>query len=204
MQWQLQFFPVCTYHVFLSHCREDREWLAFPLYERLQQEGIIPWLDRHDYPYGRTSLSALRDGVLKCRHTVFLVTSAMLDQPRGWGTVELDWADLLQEDLRESGGVLQNVLLPLFFLASDDQRLLRSAWQSIRDRAAFHHPRDGDGVTWAARQIGAFLQREAERGLDNGRWLEQDSRARARLESRQGLVDRITARYPSAAPASRP
>lgn len=201
MLWQLQSFPVCTHHVFLSHCNEDREWLVVPLYEALRKEAIIPWLDRHDYPYGRTSLAALRDGVLKSRHTVFLITLGMLAQPRGWGIVELAWADLLQENLREPGGVLQNVILPLFFLTQGDEHLSRSAWQSIRDRAAFHRPQDGDAVVWAARQIRGFLEREAERGLDNVSWLQQDSQSRARLEVRQGLIDRIIARYPTPAPA---
>ncbi len=56
MLWQIQSFPSCTHHVFLSHCREDREWLVFPLEEELRRRGVIPWLDRHEYPYGRTWL----------------------------------------------------------------------------------------------------------------------------------------------------
>ena len=200
MFWQLQFFPRCSWHVFLSHCREDMEWLIDPLYEALRQEAIIPWLDRHDYPYGRPSLKALRDGVLKCRHTVFLVTDAMLDQPRGWGIVELVWAYLLEENLREADGDLQTIVLPLFFLRQDEERILRSVWQSIRDRAAFHGPQDGDPVEWAVRQISLFLQREAERGLDLAAGLEPDSREYARLKERPGLIERITNLYPTPAP----
>ena len=41
MFWRLQFFPRCAYHVFLSHCREDMEWLIDPLYEALRQKAII-------------------------------------------------------------------------------------------------------------------------------------------------------------------
>jgi hypothetical protein len=197
MLWRIQFFPRCTHHVLLSHCREDREGLVFPLDEGLRRQGIIPWLDRHDYPYGRTSFDALRDGVLRSRHVVFLITDAMLSQPRGWSVLELAWADLLQENLREAGGELQAVILPLFFLPPDDGRLLRSVWQPARDRAAFHLPQDGDLVMWASAQINRFLLRETQRGLDNGIWLQQDSRARARLGTLQGLVDRVTARYPA-------
>ena len=204
MLWQLRFFPACTHHVFLSHCREDRDWLVFPLFEALQRQQIIPWLDRHDYPYGRNSFGALRDGILKSRHTVFLVTRAMLAQPRGWGIIELAWADLLQEDLREPGGVLQHVILPLFFLSQDDELLLRSAWQPIRDRAVFHTPQNGAPLDWAVRQIRGFLAREADHGVDNLAWLQQDSRACARLGKRQGLVDRVIARYPTPAPALGP
>ncbi len=202
MLWCIQFFPLCTHHVFLSHCREDREWLVLPVYEELQRRGIIPWLDRHDYPYGRTSFEALRDGVLKSRHVVFLVTQAMLAQPRGWTTIELAWADLLQENLRESGGSFQTVMLPLFFLECDHLGLRRSAWQPIRDRGAFHRPQDGDPIAWAVKQIGGLVLRESQHGLDNDLWLQQDSRARARLERRPGLIDRIVARYPATIPVT--
>jgi len=68
MLWQLRSFPACTHHVFLSHCSEDRASLVMPLYEALQAQGIIPWLDLHDYPYGSRSFEALRNGVLWSRH----------------------------------------------------------------------------------------------------------------------------------------
>ena len=124
----------------------------------------------------------------------------MLDQPRGWGIVELVWAYLLEENLREAGGDLQTIVLPLFFLRQDEERVLRSVWQSIRDRAAFHSPQDGDPVAWAVRQISSFLQREAERGLDLAAGLEPDSREYARLKERPGLIERIANLHPTPAP----
>jgi hypothetical protein len=196
MLWQIQFYPFCTHHIFLSHCREDRERVVFPLCDLLEDQHFIVWLDQHDYPYGRPSFQALRDGILKSRHVVFLITEAMLEQPRGWSMVESAWAELLQENLREPGGVLQTVSLPLIFVAPDDPRLRRSAWFPIADRAVFHQAADGDAVTWAARQIEDFIMREAQRGLDNVAWLEQDTRSRARLRKRQGLIERITAIHP--------
>jgi len=197
MLWQVQFFPPCTHHVFLSHCREDREPLVFPLYSALQRRGLAPWLDRHDYPYGRASFGALRDEVLKSRHTVFLVTPAMLAQPRGWGVLELAWAHLLQENLAAPGGVDQNILLPLFFVQRAGGRLSRSVWQPVRERGPFHRPGDGDPIAWAARQIFEFVLREEKRGLDIVKWLREDSRARSRLAKRPGLIDRITCRHPA-------
>jgi hypothetical protein len=137
-------------------------------------------------------------------HTVFLVTDALLAQPRGWSIVELAWADLLQENLRESGGVLQTVALPLFFLKRDDGRLLRSAWQPLRDQGAFHRPEDGDALAWAIRQVSAFVRREATRGVENAIWLEQDRGERLRLQKRKGLVERITARHPGPIPEEEP
>jgi len=170
---------------------------VYPLFDNLQNRGIIPWLDRHDYPHGRTSFQALRDGVLHCRHTVFLVTVAMLEQPRGWTIMELAWAVLLQENLRESGGILHTILLPLFFLDPTDVRLPRCAWFPVRDRALFYQENDGDPAVWAARQIEAFVLREALRGHENAMWLLKDSKARERLAERQGLIERITALHPT-------
>ena len=84
MFWQIASYPFCEFHVFLSHCAEDRDWLILPVYDALAQRGIIPWLDREDYYYGRDSRSALRDGLLRSRHVVFFITQAMLDNSRGW------------------------------------------------------------------------------------------------------------------------
>jgi hypothetical protein len=62
----------------------------------------------------------------------------------------------------------------------------------------------GAPVDWAVRQVRRFLAREAERGVDNLAWLQQDSRARAQLGKRQGLVERVIARYPTPAPTLAP
>jgi hypothetical protein len=120
----------------------------------------------------------------------------MLEQPRGWSAVELAWTELLQENLREPGGTLQTVSLPLIFVAPDDSRLLRSAWLPLRDRSVFYQPEQGDAVAWAARQIEQFIMREAQHGLDNAAWLDQDSPSRDRLGSRPGLIERISAINP--------
>lgn len=200
MLWQIQSFPPCTHHIFLSHCAEDRGELVFPLFENLQRSSVIPWLDQHDYPYGRTSFEALRDGVLKSRHVVFLVTKAMLAQPRGWGIVELAWTELLQSNLVEPGGVLQNIILPLFFVKPTSSRLLRSVWRTISDRAPFYSNKDGDPIAWASHHVCEFVLREQQFGLDNALGLEQDSHARARLGTRPGLIERITARTPDPIP----
>ena len=199
MLWQIHSFLACTHHVFLSHCREDRRTLVLPLDKALREVGVIPWLDLHDYPHGRSSFAALRDGILQSRHTVFLVTSRMLAQPRGWTTIELAWTALLQENFQEPGGVLQNVMLPLFFLSPAEKALPRSVWQTVRDRAVFQ-PKRGDRVNWAVRQSRAFLEREAIQGLNVAAALDQDSHFRSRLASRPGLIDRVSARHPTPAP----
>lgn len=83
MFWQIHSYPPCDHHAFLSHCADDRAWLVHPVFDELKARGIIPWLDREDYYYGRDSRTALRDGLLRSRHVVFFVTRAMLGYTRG-------------------------------------------------------------------------------------------------------------------------
>ncbi len=122
--WQITAFPKCDYHVFLSHCAQDRDGLVHPVDAELRRRRIIPWLDREDYYYGRDSRSALRYGLLKSRHVAFFVTLAMMDYRRGWCPMELAYADLLQGNLLYPGDPLLNVELPLFFLDSGDPEIM--------------------------------------------------------------------------------
>jgi len=199
MLWRVESFPPCKYHVFLSHCQEDKEQLVLPLHGALCERGVVPWLDEHDYPYGYPSFKALGDSILESRHTVLLVTPAMLAQPRGWSIVELAWVHLLQADLSatESG---QAVALPLFFLPRTDEALQRSVWRTMSDHGPFHRSTDGDRVAWALQHVCRFVEQQRRRGLEMARRLEQDSRFRARLEARSGLIDRITCRHPGTLP----
>ena len=117
MQWTIRYFPPCSHHVFLSHCREDYDDLVYPTYLRLRQQRIIPWLDRHDYPYGSDSRLALQDGILRSRNAVFFITPHLLNNPRGWCALELAYGTILQNNLAIAGGALANVILPLFLVS---------------------------------------------------------------------------------------
>jgi hypothetical protein len=80
--------------------------------------------------------------------------------------MELAYSELLQANLIHTGGPLLNFMLPLFFLDRNDAELSRTAWGTLRDRGIFHHPSDGDPVSWAVDQIVAFLHREQDLALD--------------------------------------
>ena len=204
MFWTIRFFSRCTYHVFLSHCAEDREALAFPLYEELRRQGVRVWLDRHDDPYGRGSRAALRDAILTCRHAVFLATDTILATSRGWCVQELAWAELLQDNLLEAGGpTLVNVTLPLYLVPPSDPRLVRSVWNSSRDRGPFHTS-GTPPVEWAAEQVMAFLKREEELVYEYKRFARADKAFRDQLRLRTGLPDRVTKFDPSRIPTQSP
>jgi len=134
MLWQIRSFPKCDYHVFLSHSQEDRDPLVEPTRIKLAARNVVTWFDQQDYYYGRPSRAALRDGILKSRHTVHFITDAMLGSSRGWCVMELSLVELLQGNLQVRGGQLAHPMLPLFFVSQDDRRLARSVWQDLRDQ----------------------------------------------------------------------
>jgi hypothetical protein len=226
MHWQIATFPRYTHHVFLSHAAEDRSRLVVPLWERLVARGVIPWLDRDDYTYGRSSRAALRDGILKCRHVVLLITDAMLRYNRGWCLLELAYAELLQANVIWPGGDLQHVILPLFIVRRNDRRLPRTVWQDRRTERQFFPGRlplrnpvakmatnmlTTAGIlpaiatfesraAWAADQILQFLRHE--QGFTQQKTVEvsQDPILRAWVQSHPGLLERITSFEPGPIP----
>lgn len=196
MRWSIDYYPLCTHHVFLSHCAEDREDLVVPVYHALEAAGVIPWLDQVDYTYGRDSRTALRDGVLGSRHVVFFVTPAMISTGRGWCVFELAFAELLQSSLYR-GEPLVNLSLPLFFLRQADESLPRTVWQAARDRGMFLEPKGGPKaksarVGWAADAITRFLHNEEQRARSMALRERADREFSTELTRPAGLLERVT------------
>lgn len=198
MLWQITSFPNCERHVFLSHCGEDRDRLVYPVYDELQRRGIIPWLDRDDYAYGRDSRTSVRDGLLRSRHVVFFVTRSLMAYRRGWCQMELAYSDLLQANLVHAGGPLLNVELPLFFIPRANRELPQTVWSVLQDRGRFHRRADGDRVAWATEQIVGFLRREQSLALDMVKAATPGEDLRDHLRSRPGLYQRVTQFDPGA------
>ena len=128
MPWRADYFPPCRRHVFLSHSREDHDDLVRPVYDALVEHRIEPWIDRHHYPYGADSRTALQAALLECRHVVFFVTEAMVASGRGWCAFELAYTELLQRNLTTSTGPLSNLFLPLYFIPQTHALLPRTVW----------------------------------------------------------------------------
>ena len=192
MSWQVTAYPRCEHHVFLSQCAADRSWLVHPVYEELMRGGIIPWLDREDYPYRRDSRTALRDGLLRSRHVIFFITEGMMNYRRGWCHIELAYGDLLQVNLVDAGETLLSYSLPLFFLDQGDPEIARTTWSLLRDRGIFSPPSSHDLVDWSVDQIGKFLHREQAVALDRSKTVIPGQDVHARLVGRPGLIERVT------------
>lgn len=191
MFWRIQSFPPCRYHVFLSHAREDHDSLVRPVYDALTGGSVVPWLDREDYYYGRDSRTALRDGILRSRHVVFFVTPAVLASGRGWCAFELAYAEVMQSSFVTAGGMLANVVLPLFFLPQDDPALPRSVWQATRDRGRFYDAGSADPVTWAYTEITRFLRDEQQLADEVLAVAGRDKIFRKQLLTTPGLWERV-------------
>jgi len=201
MLWQISSFPKCKYHVFLSHSQEDKDALVHPVYNLLNQSGVLPFLDAEDYYYGQDSRTALRNGILDSRHVVFFITDAMLKSSRGWCLLELAFAELIELNFQMRGGKLLNQFLPLFFLEQTDERLQRSVWQFLRDRGKFFNPAtDGDRTVWSTNEIRAFLLREQHLATNTARSARTDKVLASQLQKSSGLFDRVTRFHPAKIP----
>ena len=191
MLWQIRSFPRCAFHVFLSHSAEDRPSLVQPVLEAIEARGVIPWIDQKDYSHGRPSRVALQDGILLSRHTVFFITDAMLNSPRGWCVMELTLAEIVQANLQVRGGQLANSVLPLFFVDRTDERLPRSVWQDLRDLGQFYPVSTKiDPIEWAASEIVNFLKREQQLSKQWATATRRDKDLKELLKTVQGLSER--------------
>jgi hypothetical protein len=191
--WQIRTFPKCRHHVFLSHCQEDHDGLVRPVYDALVAAKVVPWLDKEDYNYGRSSREALQGAVLASRHVIFFVTDAMLRSARGWCVLELAYAEILDANLQGRGGSLAHAFLPLFLTEQADERLPRTVWQAVRDRGHFL-PTTSTASThqWCVQEIKKFLLSEQQVCRDLNASCVQDAGLKAELQRTPGLYDRVT------------
>ncbi|MGI8905488.1 MAG: toll/interleukin-1 receptor domain-containing protein [Candidatus Sumerlaeaceae bacterium] len=173
--WQIDQWPIPTFHVFLSHCREDRGWLVEPLIKRLARRGILAWYDQQNYPRATDAAQSLQDGLIKCRHAVFLSSHDYLEQPRGWNHWELAFATVIQANL-QSQIPLTNFILPIGLIDRTDPSLAGTAWQFIEAPRWMFCPRTcrstspardrATAVGWAADQITRFVYEQQDYARD--------------------------------------
>ena len=163
MWFQIARFPKCEHHLFLSHSREDSVSLVTPTRNALFQRGVLSWIDLHEYPYGRSPTSALRDSLFACRHIVFFITSAMLQSARGWCCVEYTLAKVFQDNF-ERNPTLSHFVLPLFFVERGDSRISRSVWNDLVGMGKFidNSSQQAHYVDWAEQAILDFLRQEQQ------------------------------------------
>lgn len=192
-EWRITKWPRCEFHVFLSHCAEDRERIILPVMEQLAERGIIAWIDRHHYPLGTGGHEALREGLLKCRHIVYFITRAALKQGRGWMSVERAYGSLIQSQFVNPGCELSHIELPLIFVPPDDTCYLRSIWRSVHDKgkSVKKGSKVQTRVTWAVTQIERFLVQEQVRASHLVESLENDPDYQARFVAEPNILRRI-------------
>lgn len=189
-KWTIERWPRCLFHVFLSHCAENRADLVEPVFRRLAKKEVSPWIDKHHYPSGRGSHEALRESLLRCRHVVYFVTPELLRQgeARGWCVLERGYGSVIQQTLTD----VAHLELPLFFVERTDKNLQRSVWSALADQGVFFDlaSATSNPVTWAVRQVHDFIRREEDFALEMFQNAPQeDPRFREK-----NFRDRITAR----------
>lgn len=199
-RWQISHWPKCEFHVFLSHCAEDREHFVIPLQKELERRQITSWLDRHHYPLGTSSHEALREGLLKCRHIIYLITRETLKQARGWVAVEKTYGEVIQSRFRHEELELSHVELPMYFVRRDDKVLVRSIWQSVGEKGQFYVGKNvatRKAIRWTAGQIEEFVRREELRGEQIAEIVKHDPMLTAQFGHDPNLLRRIAASDPN-------
>jgi hypothetical protein len=60
--------------VFISHAFEDKESVARPLKEYLEQKGITVWLDTSEMRIGDSIRKRIEDGLIRSRYVVAVLS----------------------------------------------------------------------------------------------------------------------------------
>jgi hypothetical protein len=190
--WGVERWPTCAYHVFLSHCREDKRRLVRPLFRELSKQGLSVWFDESNYPVGSPSFAALREAILRTRHVVYLITPTALKQGRGWMQLERGYGERLQGFFCRGGEELAHVELPLVFAPRNSVDLRKSIWSPLIDRAAFCPERSpSKSATWAVEQVLRFIGQEEQRGLEQWDEVAESADLNERFGRESTLVDRL-------------
>ena len=202
--WKIEHWPELTHDAFLSHCREDKDDLVFPVFQQLALANVFPWFDWQDYPVGMKSLEALRQELVKCRHVIYFITPNLLKQGRGWCAVERSCSDLIQRHFEFSSSTLWNFELPLVFLprnSSSLKKLVPTVWLPVLERGVWFDARSDQRlgqVEWATEQIQLLLQQQRASQQATTHRLQSDPALHQALQRVPGLADRITSAMPAA------
>lgn len=201
--WEIRYWPPPGYHVFLSHCAENRETHFRPVNDRLRNQKIIPWFDQDDYPTADDPYNSLRSNLILCRHVVYFITEEFLSQGRGWCAVERAYAELIQRHFQFTSSELWRFELPLVFLPTDDAslRLLqRSTWSPLVARSLWFEDRPNrgqDAVSWTVGVVKQLIQEQLLESRLLASRLKSDQSLQQFLSSFDGLRRRVTSRLPA-------
>lgn len=77
-----------TWDVFISHASEDKELVARPLRDALNQKGVTVWLDETQLRIGQSLRRKIDEGIRSSRFGVVVLSQAFLR--KGWTNHELD------------------------------------------------------------------------------------------------------------------
>jgi len=201
-KWELSAWPGLAFHAFLSHCEEDRDSLVVPVKALLEDQRIMPWIDRDEYPLAQDPSRALRDQLVLCCHVVYFITPALLKQGRGWCAVERAYSELLPRHFEYPTGTLWSFELPLIFLPRADKSLkttARSAWAPLLARATWFDDRLDKRLTreqWAVQQIPKLILQQNREIRRLSERLLQDFSPVDQFSPTPGLIDRVTSLLP--------
>jgi hypothetical protein len=160
---------------------------------------VIPWFDRHHYPSSTDPFVALRNQLIRCRHVVYFITPHLLKQGRGWCAVERSYAELMQRHFECAAQTMWNLEVPLIFAERNDERLARSIWAPLLQKARWFGDRRAARISkidWAVSEIQLMLQQQHAQIDSIASHIKSDASLNAFIGQYPGLDERLVSRLP--------
>jgi uncharacterized protein YjbI with pentapeptide repeats len=69
-----------SFDIFISHASEDKAAIARPLSEKLQEMGLLVWLDENEIEIGEELLASLNNGMTQSRFGLMIISKAFIEK----------------------------------------------------------------------------------------------------------------------------
>jgi len=137
------------FDVFISHASEDKEAIARPLRDALQQRGFKVWLDEQELTLGDVLSQKIDEGLARSRYGVVILSESFF--AKNWPRRELD--GLVARETLDG----RKVILPLWHGVG-----LREVTEYSPPLGAKLAASTSEGVTTIADKIGLAIRRSPD------------------------------------------
>ena len=117
------------YDIFLSHCKEDKMGVAFPLYQALEALGFTVWIDRNEIAPGDEIYENITEAIQNSVCVIAVIAPPYLD--RKWTQQELHLALEAEQQDRTNG--TSRRIFPIYHQITPQQ--VNKVFPSLQNRA---------------------------------------------------------------------
>lgn len=117
------------YDIFLSHCKEDKTGVAFPLYQKLEALGFTVWIDRNKIVPGDEIYESITKAIQNSVCVIAVIAPPYLE--RKWTQQELHLA--LEAEQQDKTNSTSHRILPIYHKVTPEQ--VNEVFPSLQNRA---------------------------------------------------------------------